>query len=110
MSLAGVHMGTSLIRKDTPLGPYNRPMPGSWGGPRGVSVFLRARYPCTGRVCGLNFVFSPFRPDIRARFLPARFPRGGFDLYENCLDGMCPGVACEVGQGPRVVYAYTKCI
>ena len=29
-----------------PLGPYRRPMPRVLGGPRGVDVFLWARYPC----------------------------------------------------------------
>ena len=41
------YRGTSHIRKRTPVGPYRRPLHGSWGGPRGVGVFLFARYPCT---------------------------------------------------------------
>ena len=33
------YMGTSLIRKCTPLGPYRRPMPRVIGGSWGVGVF-----------------------------------------------------------------------
>ena len=58
ISLPSTHhqyRGTSLTRKRTPLGPYRRPMHRvlgeSWGGPRGVGVFLWARYPCTGDGC-----------------------------------------------------------
>ena len=43
--------GTSLIRKWTLpgpyiLGPYRSIFLGSYGGPRGVSVFFCAKYPC----------------------------------------------------------------
>ena len=41
-----MYRGTSLTRKRTPLGAYRRPMPRVLGGPRGVGVFLWARYPC----------------------------------------------------------------
>ena len=40
------YRGSSLKRKCTPIGPYRRPMPRVLGGPRGVGVFLWARYPC----------------------------------------------------------------
>jgi len=43
----GAYRGISLPRKRTPLGPYRRPMPRSYGSPRGVIVFLWAKYPCT---------------------------------------------------------------
>jgi hypothetical protein len=46
------YRGTSLIRNSPLLGPYSRAMPrvlgGALWGPRGVGVFLFARYPCTG--------------------------------------------------------------
>ena len=50
--LCNQYRGTSLTRKRTPLEIYRRPMPGIvclgfYEGPRGVSVFLWARYPCT---------------------------------------------------------------
>ena len=36
------------MRQRTPLGPDSSLCQGSSGGPRGVGVFLWARYPCTG--------------------------------------------------------------
>ena len=42
-----------------PLGPYPRPMPRVLGCPRGVGVFLWARYPCTNRPCGIRGNRSP---------------------------------------------------
>ena len=43
---AGDYRGTLLSRKRTLLGSYRRPVLGSLGSPRGVGVFLWARYPC----------------------------------------------------------------
>ena len=40
------YRGTSLTRKQNPLGPYSRPTPRVLGGSQGVGVFLWARYPC----------------------------------------------------------------
>ena len=37
---------TSLTRKRAPLGLYSEPMPKVQEGPRGMGVFLWARYPC----------------------------------------------------------------
>ena len=48
------YRGTSLTRKHTPLGPYRRPVPRVLEGPRGLGVFLWARYPCNL----LHIVFS----------------------------------------------------
>ena len=39
------YKGTSLIRKDLPLGPYCRPMPRILPWSYGVGVFLWLRYP-----------------------------------------------------------------
>ena len=40
-----VYMGTSLIIKRTPLGPYHRPMPRVLGGSKGVERFLMGEVP-----------------------------------------------------------------
>ena len=39
-----------LIRNNPLLGHHRRSMHGSWGGPRGVGVFLWARYPCASKL------------------------------------------------------------
>ena len=41
------YRGTLLIRNRPHLGPYNSICLGPYGGPRGGSVFLEVRYPCT---------------------------------------------------------------
>ena len=40
------YRGTSVDENAPPLGPYRRPMPRVLGSPRGLRIFLWARYPC----------------------------------------------------------------
>ena len=44
--VARIYRGTSPIRQAPPKDPTVGPCPGSWGGSRGVGMFLRTKYPC----------------------------------------------------------------
>ena len=52
------YRGTSLIRKRLPVGPYGGTMPRVLEGPRGMGVFLWARYPCIQFILGSARAYS----------------------------------------------------
>ena len=62
------YRGTPLTRKRNPLGPHRRPMRRVLGGPRGVGVFLCARYPCI-RATACTWSMSIERHSINHRIL-----------------------------------------
>ena len=72
-----IHRGTSLIKKRTFLDPTVGLCLGSYGGPGGVGVLIRPRYPCT----------TPPDPRVRARSLRAIYPCTQTQLRRGCIYG-----------------------